>query len=440
MLRKILLICLFVLPLFSCSYNDEKVLPENLTYIDDFKNEDLPKPNLEISSKDEFKYALDYLTFYGINQKVYFKISDSYKDDFYNIYQEFLATKKITEIADVFQVDLDRNYYDKFSLIGLEVFYNNDFASLNPENPNYNSIFIYEHDYLKDLNKRDSNFNDFKLYKKNNGHVKVSNSEQLFYALENDYLPICEEDSNAETIFEEMKSVLRRIAGDDMDEITKIKQIYNFLTSEVRYDVEISQQSNADIYKSKSYYLDGVFLNRYAVCDGKAKSFVALCRLEGIEAYRVTDFDDSFSGHSYNYVKADDKYYLVCTTYGSNRINDGENEFVVPSYNMFLTTLETCYQWEYDSEMFESIKEQIVSTSYDFFNNDELVISNPTQLTDYIKNYQSDNELRYKKFEFVINDCSVEEIMKEAEKTFENNFMFLSEKGINREIYSLFFY
>lgn len=442
MLKNVLLVSLFILPFVSCSTKEtnEIVLPENLTYINDLKSEDLQKPEFEISSKDDFAYALDYLTFYGIDEKVYFKISESYKEHFYNIYQEFLATKKISEIADVFQIDLDRNYYDEYSLIGLEVFYNNGFATLDPENPNYDSILIYEHDYIKDLNKRDSTFNDFPLYKQNNGEIKVSNSEQLFYALENNYLPVCESDSNAEIIYEEMKSVLRRIISDDMDEITKLKQIYNFLTSEVRYDVAISQESNADVYKSKSYYLDGVFLNRYAVCDGKAKSFVAISRLEGIEAYRVTDFDDSFNGHSYNYVKADGKYYLVCTTYGSNRINDGEKEFVVPSYNMFLTTLKTPYDWDYDSEMFDDIKSQIVSIPFDFFNSNELVISNPSEFISYIKKYQSKDDLTYKKFEFVINDCSIDEIMKEVEKTFENNFIFLIEKGINREIYSLFFY
>ena len=168
--------------------------------------------------------------------------------------------------------------------------------------------------------------------------------------------------SAAEKIYREAKDVLRRIVSDDMTDYEKLKAIYNFLTCEVRYDRATADDGGGEAYRAQCYYLEGVFFNRFAVCDGKAKAYCLLAAMEGIEAVRVTDFNDDFQGHSYNYVNLNGKWYLSCATYGSAEMNFGDEENpdvkIVPQYNMFLTSLDTSLGdgWTYDSGMFPEIK------------------------------------------------------------------------------------
>ena len=77
----------------SESDNHEKTyeqIAETLTFIDEMPETDLPRPEREIGSREEFIDALDYLSFYRVNEEISFEISEEYASTFYNAYQEFL--------------------------------------------------------------------------------------------------------------------------------------------------------------------------------------------------------------------------------------------------------------------------------------------------------------------------------------------------------------
>ena len=375
-----------------------------LTFIDDLKQEDLPQPKKILSSLSEMVYALDYMAFYQIDEKISFYISDDYASQFYNISQEFSKATDQVLIADAYPAFLDRSLYIDYRIVTLDLAIQEIATKSFSKN---SQIGIQEFDYQPHINQRENTFENFPIVYQNQGTIHVETSQQLYYAVEMGYLPICKENSMAEFIYEEAKNILRRIISDEMNDYTKAKQIFNFLTSDVFYDHQTASLSSDDLNQYQAYYLEGVFINRYAVCDGKAKSYTLLAKMEGIDIVRVTDFNDQFQGHAYNYICIDDHWYLSCTTFGSYRLQltDDETFYAVPSYNMFLTTLKTPYleDWGYDSVMYPDIKEKIEMEEWDYYkttiNNDSLYIKDVQQLLRIIQNFEI-NALKNKEFEF----------------------------------------
>ena len=165
--------------------------------------------------------------------------------------------------------------------------------------------------------KRADDFSDFPIYKSNSGKRVVSNSEELWIALEHNYLPVFATNyTNAEKIFEDAKTILRQIIGDGMSDYEKTLAIFDYLVESVEYDyAALASPTASDPIRNACYFLEGVFDRSLAVCDGKSKAFVLLCRIEGIECLR--DFGTAMSGgvgHAWNYVKLGGEWYLVDTT------------------------------------------------------------------------------------------------------------------------------
>jgi hypothetical protein len=125
-----------------------------------------------------------------------------------------------------------------------------------------------------------------------------------------------------------------------MTNYEKTLAIFEYLVDRVDYDYDafdapFTDGSNDNV----CYYLEGVFEYNRAVCDGKSKAFVLLCRMEGIEALR--DWGDSYSGgagHAWNYVKLDGKWYMVDTTAGDGGtiFDEGAEKAEIVNYSYFL--------------------------------------------------------------------------------------------------------
>lgn len=397
---KLLLLSLIIL-LTGCNSKPSINKLNGLNFIDEYVNE-LPTPNKTITNLNDFIYALDYMAFYKIKSKISYYISNNYASTFYNVYNEFNKAVSLSNIADNYPNYLNYDLYDEYKIITITLSIQN-LATNIPTNIDTDSILINEFDYQNNINKRDEKFEDFPLYKNNNGFITVNDSESLWYTTSLNYYPIVKENSIEGKIFAEAKNILRRIIDDSMSEFTKVQQIYNYLTSEIKYDFNTAYSDIKLLNKEQCYYLEGVFLNHYAVCDGKSKAFVLLCKLEGINCVRVTDFKDNFLGHAYNYVQVDDKWYLTCTTFGSNRLKIAENlNIILPSYNMFLTNLLTPYEndFGYNSKMFEDIKQQVCNTPFDYFENNNLIISNENQLINIVDDIVAKTQYEYFEVEF----------------------------------------
>lgn len=361
-MKKIILFISLLL-LVSCSNNPSSTSsstnPLNkLFFASNLEEKDLPKPKEKISSLDEMIYALDYLAFYQIDKKVSFYIDNNYSKTFYNIYQEFSKAQEQVQIADVYPSFINYSLYVDYKVITINVV-SQQIATKS--NSKLEASKIYEIDYQKE-----SSDHQIPLEKSNLKEIEVETSQQLYYVVENKYKPILKKNSIAEKIYSTAKDILNSIIDDTMNEYQKAKQIYNYICSEISYDYITSGESTYNLNENQAYFLEGVFLNQNAVCDGKSKAYSLLCNMENIDNVRVTAINDKYQGHAYNYIKIFDKWYLSCTTFGSHRMELKENEYyIVPSLNMFLTNYQTPYasNWGYDSKMHEDIKEKIESQS-----------------------------------------------------------------------------
>lgn len=381
-MKKIILFISLLL-LVSCSNNpsspSSSTNPLNkLFFASDLEEKDLPKPKEKISSLDEMIYALDYLAFYQIDKKVSFYIDNNYSKTFYNIYQEFSKAQEQVQIADVYPSFINYSLYVDYKVITINVV-SQQIATKS--NSKLEASKIYEIDYQKE-----SSDHQIPLEKSNLKEIEVETSQQLYYVVENKYKPILKKNSIAEKIYSTAKDILNSIIDDTMNEYQKAKQIYNYICSEISYDYITSGESTYNLNENQAYFLEGVFLNQNAVCDGKSKAYSLLCNMENIDNVRVTAINDKYQDHAYNYIKIFDKWYLSCTTFGSHRMELKENEYyIVPSLNMFLTNYQTPYasNWGYDSKMYEDIKEKIESQS-----NFELsIIDNLNSFKEIIESY-----------------------------------------------------
>lgn len=175
--------------------------------------------------------------------------------------------------------------------------------------------------------------------------ITVETTEQLVWALENGYKADCIADSKAEALYQKVKVVLSQICKDSMTDIEKLRAMYEWLILNVQYDNYAAAQSNtltaAELKEYDSWYADGVFNSKVAVCEGIAKALVIMARTENIPAVMVVN-----NTHAWNKVYISGKWYGFDATHGNildSSATDvdktgGVKGIEVLSYNEFLFT------------------------------------------------------------------------------------------------------
>ncbi len=153
---------------------------------------------------------------------------------------------------------------------------------------------------------READFADFAIE-----HVaatmNVRDTEQLYFALEKGYRPIIEAGTTAETVYTEMKNILRGIIGEEFTEKDKALAIAEYLIETVAYDnkaLSMFEMGAAELKTYRCFYLEGAILDKVAVCDGISKAFGALCAIEGIKAIQVNGTHNGVN-HAWNKVYLD---------------------------------------------------------------------------------------------------------------------------------------
>ena len=183
--------------------------------------------------------------------------------------------------------------------------------------------------------------------------VVVNNTEQLFMAVQYGARPVFSDpDSVAAKVYNNAREVLKQINNsDDLTDYQKALNIYNYLGNNVKYDYVLYEYMTAlrnfsirSFGNYSAFYLEGVFLdleNQYAVCDGLAKAYTLLCRMEGIECFKVngeviTNRNENPSrevgeNHAWNKVKisknpelnlAKDTWSIVDVTWGTILVSE----------------------------------------------------------------------------------------------------------------------
>lgn len=196
--------------------------------------------------------------------------------------------------------------------------------------------------------------------------AKVSNSNELYRAVSCGQKPIFADDNSGialKKLYDEARDVLTTYVSDDMSDYEKVAVIYDWIVNVVDYDYAAAQLQGDDTSKYNAFYLEGVFSDHRAVCDGKSKAFALLCGMENIKAVRVVGYADknlkdrdlsskkvlASIRHAWNKVliDADDdgvkEWYVVDTTWGDVAVkNEGASGGVYEylNYAYFLKTDE----------------------------------------------------------------------------------------------------
>lgn len=196
--------------------------------------------------------------------------------------------------------------------------------------------------------------------------AKVSNSNELYRAVSCGQKPIFADDNSGialKKLYDEARDVLTTYVSDDMSDYEKVAVIYDWIVNVVDYDYAAAQLKGDDTSKYNAFYLEGVFNDHRAVCDGKSKAFALLCGMENIKAVRVVGYADknlkdrdlsskkvlASIGHAWNKVliDADDdgvkEWYVIDTTWGDVAVkNEGASGGVYEylNYAYFLKTDE----------------------------------------------------------------------------------------------------
>lgn len=369
-MKKVIIALLFILALASCkSQNNEsntpptKAFEDGKVFITDLEDEELEKPNATISSFDDFTYALDYLAYYGVDEKVYFYISDDYSKNFYNPYQEFVKAYNAALIAETYNCLFFNEYYDSNKAIAVKYSISKDIATEKSERDN-KYVLVKNYDFKLE---GDNNYTP-ELFSNNKGTISCETSDQLYYLVSNGYLPNPKEGSVAKEIYDEAINVLKKYINSNMTDYQKIRALYDYMTYEIQYDY-VAASSEDYLPPKQAYYLEGVFLNHVAVCDGRAKAMSVLLNFIGIDCKRCTG-KNSDSDHAWNIVNLDNKWYLLCSTWSQKkRYEIDSNIYVTPSHNMLLTSKDTPYgdDWGYVTDKYKDLYESLEKEEYGLY-------------------------------------------------------------------------
>lgn len=357
----------------------------------------LKKPSSKIKSLEEFVYVMDYLAFYKISDKLTFEIDEEYAKSFYNPYKEFQKAYSMADLADAYACNMDDTEYSKDRTITIKYSISDDIASKAPES-------IPTTPVLSSFDQVTSGGKAYELPidKGDKKEVSCENSEQLFYLVMNGYRPKPVEGSVAEKLYKEARAVIESRINETDTDFQKIKKIYDYLTAEVRYDYDTAYSVDTYLVKEQAYYLEGVFFNHYAVCDGKSKAYALMLNMMGIDSYRTTGIGDN-GDHAWNMVKLDGKWYTSCTTFGQANASKSLGRLLT-NYATLLTNKETPYKdgWAFTPQKHLDIYEKLSEEPYDVYgqmsedDNLKLVVTSIGEATESLDTIQSKMTSEYK--------------------------------------------
>ncbi|MBO7078893.1 MAG: transglutaminase domain-containing protein [Bacilli bacterium] len=218
--------------------------------------------------------------------------------------------------------------------------------------------------------KRANNYDDFKI---NSASLiyEVSTSSQLVYVLERAAKPVPKSGSTAETLYNKAKAILREIINDDMNDYEKVRAIHDYLVMNVTYDdalYDLLYEGATDLKEYNGFYLEGVFNDKIAVCEGISAAFVVLANIEGIPAVQVTGYsalNPNGAGHAWNKVCVGEKWYIIDCTSDGTIIS---NTYEILSYEYFLIS-ENTYENSTNKYHANNFKNIICTDDYDPYTN-----------------------------------------------------------------------
>lgn len=335
---------------------------EGRLFADELPKKELPRPNRSVGCLEDFVYALDYMAFYRVDATVFFDIDPDYARRFFNPYTEFEKAYQQADLADVYACCLEDAYYSDFGVVALKYSMSRDLAA-NPTKPDMPNRTVPSFD----RKPAERPIQTFPIETSGRTPIPCENGEQLYYLAMNGYRPVPKTGSRAELLYHEAREVLEKYVAEGFSDFQKIKAVYDYLTTDIAYDRGTAFSGEPYLVGAQAYYLEGVFLNHCAVCDGKAKACALMLNMLEIPCVRTTGVHEE-ADHAWNMVRCEGRWYICCTTYGQSRYIEELNG-AVPNYGMMLASRETPYpeRWQYTPQKHPEIGAQIEDGPYDVY-------------------------------------------------------------------------
>jgi hypothetical protein len=357
-----------------------------------------------IDSYEELVAWLDYILFYNITTEYQLQItykdfltSDEFRNELEQVSKEYIfpGNGKWT-----YRWQTQNN---KCSMFMNTIHSDTECTKVADSGKNYiyeQQEYAFAREYIQVRNNNNTNFKIDKVA----DTLEVSTSNQLMYALEIGIKPICKDGSTAKNVYDQAKRVLNQICDDSMSDMEKIEAIYEWLILNVQYDNYAFDNYQETWWEYDAWFAEGVFNNGVAVCDGIAKAFSILAKIENIPVARVRG-----NNHAWNKVYIDGNWYGVDATHGDLGITDLDISFLTYSQFFFTDTQKTGYG--YSSDIRNDI---ICNTTFNYYDtitynyngqDFDLVVNSQEELTLillYIKDTYDTSNSNFLTLEFIL--------------------------------------
>lgn len=317
-------------------------------YLDEFNSACESLSNINIDSRSKLLAWIDYVRFYDISKKVGLKLSycssgaQAICNEITDAYYELIGENGYSVALSSYQTSstFSPSAYGSTGYFYVTKSYVSTEATKTAD---ADKSGIYEQqDYaitVLNSNKRANDFNEFKLFNVKKT-IPVSTSDQMVHALMNGYNVLPVAGSKAEAVYNKARAVLVEICNDSMSDFDKLRAIYEWLILNVEYDnkaLELAESGKSvlELMEYDAWYAEGVFNNGVAVCEGYAKAFLILAKLENIPTIIV-----SGNSHAWNKVLYNGNWYGVDATHGNPSIkgSGGEKTYEALTYGEFMFT------------------------------------------------------------------------------------------------------
>ena len=325
-------------------------------YLEQFNHAVSTSSTLNITSEAMLKAYIEYVIFYNLKKSINLNITYT------------SAPGVISTLYNNYKTNADRFINNSSVSYSSSTFYVSNSVvedqAKNTMDPTKSMIYTQQ-DYAFSSTFVQTRANDFDEFSVNlvAKSLPVTTSTQLFYVLENGYRPVCSGDLLV--LYNKILNILRQNIDDEMDDVEKLDQIYQWLIKNVAYDNKALDEvehglTTQQALTYKSWFIEGVIDDGVAVCEGIAKTLLTMAKIEGIPALYVTG-----NGHAWNKVYVDGAWYGIDATHGNLGINMGTSkQFEVYSYTQFMFTDSYKTSLSYPTT---NHPDKICNTVFDYF-------------------------------------------------------------------------
>lgn len=250
----------------------------------------------------------------------------------------------------------------------------------------------------------------------------VETTLELNFVTDAGLRPICKSGSMAEKIYKQARDILTKIIPENASQIEKAHIIYDYIVYNCSYDYDLANNelTNANelvSYENRSFFMEGFFLDRLAVCNGLAQAYSLMCNIEGIKAIKVNGSTDKerYYGHAWNKIYITDssdgaefanQWYIVDPTWGMKKITNSSTGVSVERLNHFYFMVNEDKIQRYEDAYMNYPK---ANGNYNYFaqngyGSDTLYVETPAQLSALLDTVKSMGISRSEGLEILVLD------------------------------------